>query len=63
MNTLLRKILIPAAIFIASLTVLMFGDAAMRDFSARIVGKTLDFLPYAVGHLEKPPLCRRFLIH
>jgi len=49
MNTLLRKILIPAAIFIASLTVLMFGDAAMRDFSARIVGKTLDFLPYAVG--------------
>lgn len=51
MTPTVKKIILPAAVFVASLSLLMLGDTVMLDFTKRALGKTLEFLPYVVGVL------------
>lgn len=44
-----RKLLLPAAVFAAFLSIFAFGDDALRDFSSQALGRTFDYFPYVLG--------------
>ncbi len=44
-----RKLLLPAAIFAAFLSIFAFGDQALREFSSQALGRTFDYFPYVLA--------------
>ena len=49
MSDTTRKLILPAGIFAAFISIFAFGDQAMRDISSEALGRTFDYLPSVLG--------------
>ncbi len=48
-GTAARKLILPALVFTAFVSVFAFGNDALREFSSRALGRTWSYVPYFIG--------------